>query len=1008
MSREFTEEEKRESFIGFLEESGVPPSPEFRSGEEQDFGLVDPNKPQVEVKRNILDEKFTPEEQERGFLDLMKELTVPGDPTKTGEFSDPTAGFQGLKTAQTQREAAEKLASEEGVDIESGGPVDARLKLSLGLSDESRDAILRNNFPDGVRTTKAGPVVTIKDKDGNKREVLLDETGLSLKDFADAGGPLLEVLGAIGGVTAVIAAAPAIVTSALAVPILAVVGGVAGQVPVTIAEIIASMKSGGIDLDAPEDVELLESIIKSRGIRATTDVVLDMVTAGTARSVKGTTQKAIAPFAKRISESPQREVIAAAEALDVRLSPGKTIGSPTLQRAEAMAERLPGSAPVVEKALKREASDLRRAQRSILPRAQQDVPLAENIGKSLNKKLKQRTLNTQLIAESQDRARLITSENAIDELNEEAVKRIDKRFFELQRKISNRNLSVEDSGEFVRTSILKKKNDLTKNQKFIETNLSEAVKQLPKEQHAWVSTKALKREAKRLLKEIPPKIKQVKTKTGKIVEKEVPNLDFIGTESTIYKTINDLPEKITFTQARNLRNGLFNRLGNLDLFPGMDKGRIKKIAGVSVKMIRHSFKDAPTKEIGVLARRSQDHWSKNIVPFEIGIIQKGIREEIEGSFVVQSENLLPFLLMNGRRGDATKVISVLGKDSSAVKAARRSVLNELIDKHRLSSFEGNVINAKSLQKEMRRLDLKGTSKIILGEQDTEFNRLLKFAAGRQGVLRLPKLQNLPPDANIRDILIESVKREAEFQKDVRVKMANAALKRSFPDIRSDEKFVYNMMREPLDRIERVWKFATEKEKQDFRERLMVNMLEISSSSKELADKVASIGGKEAALGTTMTDVMSSFASNDTAQSLKKLEFVLGDRLKVLKNLAIVQAAEKQGRDAASAVGGISAGMTISNIITTPFVKTGDQVKTPLTKIAKWWVAAKLLNNDVTRKWLLNKTLLKNPTARSRTLQAIIPQFGRLATQEFGENSETAQEINAFLNSPQFENAFTPK
>lgn len=991
-------EDQREGFANILRNSGIQPDEDFLLGEQPDdiqpVNTVEQGPGQKELARQRLQE--IPEEDQVSAFQRLMQQGFAGGGLAAGEVADPLVGIKSADEARNRAEAIDVLKKLD-VDVETGATAAQRAKFSLAITQESKDAILKKNFPDGVTMTSVGPVVGVKQEDGSIKQVLLDEEGFTLKDFADAGGPLLETAGALGGVTLALSAFPALTASAFAVPVLAVVSGLAGQFGfASWAEFSAAAESSGLGFDSEEDIKLWESIVKGRTVRASMDIVSDMLLAGGARFAKGVGQKVIAPNARVMASSPQKEVIEAAERLGVKLGPGKATGSKTLQRTEAIAEKFPGSAPVIERAVAEEKRSILRAQQKVLGTKQGSVELAENIAKGINKRI----AKARAVKQAELEARDILETNQVKELEGEASERINRRFLELQRKISNRSLSLSEAGEFNRLDLVQKRTKLKVKQAGIENALKADLAKVPKDQRAFITTKPLKNIAKRLQKELPPQVKGDDT---------VPvGSEFIGTEATLYDVIANLPDKIDFTQARNLRNGLHDRLGNIDQFPGMDKGRVKKMAGVASKMIRSSFKDAPTPQIGRLARQSQDHWAKNILPFELGTVRKALREDVEGSFVLSGEKVLPMLLKQGNRAEATKMISVLGENSPSVRASRRSVLNDIVEQHRLSSFEGNVINAKALEKTFRKLDRDGTGQIILGDQAQEFRRLLRLAGARQGLIELPDMKNLPLDANIRDILVTSMKKEAGLKQRAKAKVIESILKKEFPDILAeDEKFVWNAMSEPLDKIKQMWKFADSQQKEQFRTRLMVNMLEGAAQDPDLLTKAISIKEARAGLGGNMLDIIGGFAFKDTAQSRKKLEFILGDRLQPMIDLAFVQAAERGARESASAVGGIAAGMTLMNIMTFQFASKEGK-KLPVSKVAGAWFAAQLLEMPLTRKWLTSTKLLKDPTVTSRVFQAVLPQLLRTANETFGEKSETLKEIERFLATPNFMQGFIPK
>lgn len=126
-----------------------------------------------------------------------------------------------------------------------------------------------------------------------------------------------------------------------------------------------------------------------------------------------------------------------------------------------------------------------------------------------------------------------------------------------------------------------------------------------------------------------------------------------------------------------------------------------------------------------------------------------------------------------------------------------------------------------------------------------------------------------------------------------------------------------------------------------------------------------------------------------SESLAKLRMILPtDTLRILEDLALVQAARGQGVVSGKAVGGLVAGSVISRFL----VFSGDVIL----KLTKSRVLAEMLLSKPVRNWLTSRVRLKPRRRDIAAFAAALPQILRAITKEVGEVSPEAQAMSDFF------------
>ncbi len=271
-----------------------------------------------------------------------------------------TLGFSAKEIKEQVKKPVPKFATRKeqvqaklpDVDIETGGPSQVRADLSF-LRGEDVNRFLDESFgPGGHRETEEGTVVRITNEQGEEKEVLLDEFGLSLKDFSDLKGTLPEIAGSL------VAGVALAMTAEVSLPVMAIVTAVAGQTTGAASDVITAL--------GPVNMEKAKEIAIHRGQAAAQDFVFGIVggkIAGVAsrKARKLDTEDTITPGSVEDAATRLKE----RTGVEVPLTAAEVTGSPTLARVESIGEKLPLSSETFARQAVRKEVALKQVQKKL-------------------------------------------------------------------------------------------------------------------------------------------------------------------------------------------------------------------------------------------------------------------------------------------------------------------------------------------------------------------------------------------------------------------------------------------------------------------------------------------------------------------------------------------------------------------------------------------------------------------------------------------------------------------
>ena len=915
----------------------------------------------------------------RGRSGPLSKIPVPGGGLGGG---DPYDAFllrgplgQLITRGSKGRAADVQDLRERGVDVESGASVGARVEFSLTPPEREHEA-LTQMFPEGFYRSPAGLVVKSRQPDGTVKETLFDESGFSVKDLSDMAGAAPNIIGSVAGAAAAMAAFPALATGGVfSLGAIAVAAGVGEVIGGSAADVVQALRTGGVDQD------FLLSMIERQGLTATIDTIAGFLLAGGYRAIKGGGQFIVGPNARRMAESPQPEINAAAERLGVTLTPGVMTGSPTLLQAEAVASKIPGAREVFERLRKAETAQLGAAQERLVAGRVTSAKAGEAI-------------SAELTAQKQ------AAQKEIDSLRLQIGKILSEHGRRFEESLAARPFSTTEAGEMARTGIIEKWTRNKETQKLLEDAAQDQISFIPIADPSFGGAGAIRAESARLIKQFPKQkwVESVDTglvdKYGKAITRQIAKNETIpeympGVLKSFLGAAKKLPDKMTVEELRNLRKVVNDAIDEGELFPGVSTSNLKAMAKAITSEIKDARANAPTKEIGDLLEAASEHYRKNRPKFEMKPVLRAMRPEGKIG-AIDSDQVLPDLLLKNKFEDAARVMDVLGEKSPAVQAARRSVWDEMVHGSRDTLLGEGAIDPKLLAKNYDKLRDE-TKILVFGEDRKTVEDLIRGLAANKRIIDLPDGQ--PGTIKISAMLKDAINKEAQLMAD----FENTLLK---PIIRGEvgatamnpELFVRHAMSEqiPFSDLQKLWGRLPELQREMFRGRLVTEILERSAKrASDPLDRVTAAVAEKTLVGDELLATLAKDFGQSASESLAKIRFILGeDTVKILHDVGVVEGARAHGQSVAKAAGGLVGGSILANFLG---MKLGD-----VGRLIKFKIVANLMKSAVVRKWLTSGIKLPANSPRGTIALIVGPQVLAAAAQELGEESETAQDIADFF------------
>lgn len=886
----------------------------------------------------------------------------------------------------------------QGVDVTSGAGNAVRAELSFATTDEDRKRILQQEFPDGFRETPIGPVVRVRDENGAINEVLLDETALTLNDFADLTETGTVLLSAVGGVAGVMAVAPAIVASPFAIPVLAIIGGIAGQAGGSLPEILSSASRGGLDLTTEQGRSHLAEIVKNRGFNAAIDSVLDMVFAGGFRLANRARNKIANPSADATGTPLQDELKSASARQGIDLSSGIASGNLTLQRLEGLLAKHPGSDHPLAREMEREVNSIRAAQQRITTGGPPMNQVGEDMLNHLNRqdRIMQEALES---GASVEQAFIRASEKGV-------TAKLNNRIAEISDAMHSRPVALDEAGELGRLELQAEYGRFKSMQKSLEDVLESTIK-LEAPDGFNVGLPQTKSAIASLKKRLPPKeFAETKTPqrtsmrdavTGKkevipaeVEIKQKPNLAALppGVKSII-DMVGELPAQIDISQVRYLRSTLNRIIDDETLFPGVDVGTTRLLLKAIGSDMRAAIKNAPTPNIAKAMEKAFSHFSENVDKFATDPVRVALKDVTDRGFKFAGADILPNKILQGKTGEVREFLAALPREARrrVLPVTRRAVFDEMLNKARVKVFQKDYVDSEVLAKQLRDLDKTGVSRVIFNETERkQLDETINTLALQQNKdIDFSGIKSIPSDKRIVDIIKQARDRQKSIDDQFSTKSMADMATSGTPNWTPDE-FVMQATKLPRGQFNTLFNRFGKEQQDEFRKSLLVYMFDKAARKSAVDEKIVSSLSGDIPVGKGLIDVMRTTFGKTADVSMGRLKGILGEEMfHDIMDIAVVQSAREARDKAVGQVGNMAAGQSLANML-----KEGT-----LTKIMRFRVAGAMFKSKAIRNWIKRDNKLEDPTARRRAFFAVLPQLKDVLTQELGESETVNKVIDMF-------------
>lgn len=888
---------------------------------------------------------------------------------------------------QFMRDPAMERLEAEGVDVESGaGSFGQRADLALTPPERRHNALSRIFGEGSFRETGAGTVVTIEGK-----EFLLDERGFSTDDLADLIGAAPEIGTAMLAAGTAIALAPGMTAGVIGLGALAVITGVAGQVGGASWDVIQALRNGGIDM------KFIGDMAKRRGIDAAVDSLLDFLSAGAFRVIGATKRTVQAPFGARMEDPIQREIGEAVRRRGVTVTPGTLTGSPSLLQAEAVGSKVPASREVFDRIDRNLVASLELDTRGLQKRDALGAPVS---GVAVGTAISQELTNQRAVLDDA----LLHDRALAGRIIEADIRRFEET-------MSRRPLSASESGEMVRRTIMRARLRFKAKQTLFENQDNALIATLPLEDQVFGRTNIVGITARELIDQFPTKTIVETTESGLVLPRGafkgrqtdvVPALTTVTTQKQIpeffpsvvrnfLNAVSDLDKKISISELRKVRQVVNNSITQGEALPGLSTGMLRKLAGSLTAQIRDAIDNAPTSELRDSLARTQDHYRTENVKFRTRAVARAFREEGQPGFV-DSDEILPNLILRNRHEDALRVLNVIGVNSIAAGAARRSAFREILHKAQSGILGDNLIDPKKLAAGIDKLTPESRAILFQGNQDGvgELTKLLAAKFGTVDISTISKVgsTNQPVFEMLRDV----VSRELAVRRTFDTKVIKPILRGELGvSTMNPDDFVRFVLRDSSEAdLKGLWRLLPENLKDDFQSQTISTMFEKAIGGITPVQDIRRVLTQEVPVGNNLLKVMAQDFGDNTAASLARIRFILGDEtMRILRDIGTIQSARGQAQSVAKAAGGLVGGSIITQFAD---LKIGTGFK-----LWKFRILAKMMTSQPVRWWFTRPQSARNNRALVRQiLPLVLPQITEAVAAELGDESEAARSVNAFF------------
>ena len=915
---------------------------------------------------------------------------IEGDPLLMNKY-----GF--IEIDADLAESIEEL-QKAGVDVTAGAPPSIRAQVGRHQGETAKLQALENLKEDGqilfYKPHKLGMVLTIPefDQQGNQigtQDVLFDEIGLDGKDFLDTLSELPGIATNIAAVTAAIVASPALATTTL---------GVVGLTAIS----AASYFTGAVASDiinrylSKDQVMAIDQIAKTRGIEAATGAVLEFLLMSGVNFSKGVVNKVIGPMAgggdetiKKYLQNITQDKLVTQYNPDgsikyvkegdvyvpakgpIQMTPGLSTQSKTIQRVEAIAEKVPGGSDILktqQEIIERQLLELEMQAKGMQPiypergtsgqvtyggvvgaegplipgGVKSGVEIGEEVSQYVSKQLNE----AEKVIGAERTAIKTQVDNDLDSIA--AILSSDGKTVTSSLKVGD---DVIDTVNQNYKNYIKEYDTKVKNFKNIEGYNGDAI----------IDASGINKLAAEVEKTYPTSTITRQKKSGEIVSKTRPVLP-----KQLQSVVNDLKnlDDLTVDQALNMQKILNENLSSATIPTDTDRLLTQMIQQIDKSIAREM------RTMGIEVVKSYNDFAQYTMNGKI-YNNPTIKKILNGE--ADPVRLISPAYMSGDINTIRMFETALGADSPLLKDAKSAAFNEMIKKAKSSLGDGDFINAKTLWSQISALSDDG-QKQLFGKNYKKVKNLIDVIAAESGTIDISRLAAM--DGPLVAKLNKVIALEKAAKKDFQNKIIKPFLRDDIDEtaINTGE-FVRHFLKtaQSPDINKVMGKFST-KMQEDIRKRVIQEILE----SGRTADPDLIL--KEVATGQTpphreLYNAILEFGGKDFKEANAKLTAILGqETFDLLNDIAGVQVARRVVAKEAAAAGGLVSGSIISNILN---LRLGSA-----TSIIKYRITAKILANPIGKAWLSSQKKLPASGLKTANLAFAGPDIKKLIEEEF--------------------------
>ena len=917
---------------------------------------------------------------------------IEGDPLLMNKY-----GF--IEIDADLAESIEEL-QKAGVDVTAGAPPGVRAQVGRQQGEIAKLQALENLKNDGqilfYKPTKLGMVLTIPkfDQQGTQigtQDVLFDEIGLDGKDFLDTLSELPGIATNIAAVTAAVVAAPwwATATTTTGIVGITAISAASYFTGATASDIINRYLS-------KDQVMAIDQIAKTRGIEAATGAVLEFLLMAGVHFSKPVVNKIIGPMAgggdetiKKYLQNITQDKLVTQYNPDgsikyvkegdvyvpakgpIQMTAGLSTQSKTIQRVEAIAEKVPGG------------SDILKTQQEIIERQLLELEMQ---AKGMQPIYPERGTSGQVTYGGVVGAEGPLIPGGVKsgvEIGEEVSQYVSKQLNEAEKVIGAERTAIKtqasndmdsiaatlsSDGKTVTSSLkvgddvietvnqnyknyIKEYDTKVKNFKNIEGYNGDAV----------IDASGINKLAAEVEKTYPTSTITRQKKSGEIVSKTRPVLP-----KQLQSVVNDLKnlDDLTVDQALNMQKILNENLSSATIPTDTDRLLTQMIQQIDKSIAR---------EMRTMGKNVVQAYNDFALYTMDGQIYNNptIKKILNGE--ADPVRLISPAYMSGDINTIRMFETALGADSPLLKDAKSAAFNEMIRKAESSLGDGDFINAKALWSQIAALSDDG-QKMLFGKNYKKVKNLIDVIAAESGTIDISQLAAMegPLVAKLNKVLAL----EKAAKKDFQNKIIKPFLKDDIDEtVINTGEFVRHFLKtaQSPDINKVMGKFST-KMQEDIRKRVIQEILE----SGRTADPDLIL--KEVATGQTpphreLYNAILEFGGKDFKEANAKLTAILGqETFDLLNDIAGVQVARRVVAKEAAAAGGLVSGSIISNILN---LRLGSA-----TSVIKYRITAKILANPIGKAWLSSQKKLPASGLKTANLAFAGPEIKKLIEEEF--------------------------